>query len=339
MSAAANGQACFEQACSLLDKRQVQSALALFAQAEALGFQPDECAGGRWFCYMLAGSFEQAWRESDLIWHRQAPDPNRLWSGTSLAGKKVVVRCLHGLGDAIQFIRFVPLLRRSVATLYVEVPQCLLRLFQTIPEIDQVFTWEAPTPVAPEWDDHIEVMELPWFFRVTVDSIPATIPYLFPPAADEAHQPHSTKEKIGLAWSASNWNPARSIPLSTLLPVLCLPRYSFFSLQVGARSADIVEIPPNLVPQPLITEQDDVLVTASLLLQLDLVITVDTMIAHLAGALGKPVWLLLTESADWRWMVNRDTSPWYPTMRIFRQEAEGGWDLVVQQVVDKLQQF
>jgi hypothetical protein len=332
--------AVFAQACELLELRQIQAALALFTKAETLGFSPDECAGGRWSCYMLAGEFERAWQESDLIWHRGAPDPNRLWSGRPLDGKKVIVRCLHGLGDAIQFIRFVPWLRRTAAAVHVEVPGCLVTLFRTIPEIDQVFTWESPLAVPLEWDEHIEVMELPWFFRVTPDSIPSAVPYLFPPEARKSIVEFKTsKLKIGLAWASSNWNPARSIPLLLLSAVLSVPGCSFYSLQMGPRSEDTSVLPPELVPKQIIQESDAVLHTASLMQQMDLVITVDTMIAHLAGALGKPVWLLLTQKADWRWMVERSDSPWYPTMRIFRQGADAKWQTVVEEVAGVLEQI
>ena len=328
----------FERACRFLEARQVESAFDLFTEAERLGYDPDECGGGRWFCRMLAGEFEQAWQESDLISQRGTPDSNRLWSGEPLAGKRVVIRCLHGLGDAIQFIRFAPLLRKRAAAISVEVPNCLVRLFQTIPGIDLVFTWEAPPAVPPEWDDHIEVMELPWFFRTTVASLPAAVPYLFPePAERKISEFQKPAVKVGLAWAASNWNPSRSIPLPMLLPILSIPQHSFYSLQVGSRSEDIASVRSELAPPQLITAEDDVLSTASLMLQLDLVITVDTMIAHLAGALGKPVWLLLTCNADWRWMLGREDSPWYPTMRIFRQQANGEWASVVKEVVSALQ--
>jgi hypothetical protein len=327
----------------LLQARKIELAIEQFNLAERLGACPDACGGGRWFCHMLFGNFEQAWQESDRIAQRGAPDPNRLWSGRSLDGKRVVVRCLHGLGDAIQFIRFVSELRQNVESLHVEVPACLIPLFKTIPAIDSLFSWELPGPV-PVWDEHIEVMELPRYFRVGVDTIPATVPYLFPRAAgpsvlsrdrEEAVVQPSSGLRIGLAWQSSTFNAQRRIPLADLQPLLSLESCRFVSLQPAAPE-DNSE--PGLVPD-LLQGSGDILQTASLIQTLDLVITVDTMAAHLAGALGKPIWVLLTKCADWRWMMDRDTSPWYPTMRLFRQGGDATWPPVVARVCEALANY
>lgn len=333
----APGAVFFKQACRLLDSRDVAKAQALFTLAEQAGFDPDQCGGGRWFCCMLSGDFEQAWKESDWIGQRGAPDPNRLWSGRPLEGKNVIVRCLHGLGDAIQFIRFARPLKERVSSLFVEVPGCLLRLFQTIPQIDEVFTWDDPQSSQPDWDEHIEVMELPRYFRVTSDTVPAGVPYLFPPDAPRiAGDPSLTK--VGLAWSASSWNRSRSLPLRALLPVLSTAGCRFFSLQNCVPDDHMEGVPSKLKPECIISDSDDVQTTASYIKQLDLVIAVDTMVAHLAGALGKPVWLLLDKQADWRWMMERTDSPWYPTMRIFRH-AGNGWSHVAEQVAVEMKAF
>lgn len=329
----APGAGFFKRACRLLEARELREALKLYDAAERAGFNADECGGGRWFCRMLSGDFEQAWRESDSIAVRGAPDPNRLWSGRPLEGKKVIVRCLHGLGDAIQFIRFVSPLKASAARLFVEVPGCLVRLFQTIPEIDEVFSWDDPQARQPEWHEHIEVMELPRYFRATEDTLPARVPYLFPPdtaAISERKMPRLMR--VGLAWSASVRNRSRSLPLRDLLPVLSTAGCQFVSLQKGLVEVGMQDVPPELRPQSIISEADDVQATASLVKQLDLVITVDTMVVHLAGALGKPVWLMLEERADWRWMMERADSPWYPTLRIFRQADSGCWGALAEEV-------
>jgi hypothetical protein len=227
------------------------------------------------------------------------------------------------LGDAIQFIRFAAPLRAKVARLFVEVPGCLVRLFQTIPEIDGVFTWEDPHSLQPEWDEQMEIMELPRYFRPTIDTVPAGVPYLFPPDGAAINEMAPWLRKVGLVWSSSNWKLSRSVPLRALLPVLTTPGCQMFSLQKGPVETE--GVPQALVPRSLIADEDDVQTTASFIRQLDLVITVDTMVAHLAGALGKPVWLMLEKRADWRWMLDRDDSPWYPTLRIFRQTDCGDW--------------
>jgi hypothetical protein len=322
----------------MLETREVQKALALFQAAEAAGFDADECCGGRWFCRMLVGDFEQAWRESDCIAGRGAPDPNRLWSGRPLDGKNVIVRCLHGLGDAIQFIRFAGPLRARAARVFVEVPECLVRLFQTIPNLDGVFTWDDPDSAPPEWDEHIEVMELGRYFRATTDTVSCEVPYLFPPD-DAAFRVDTSQINVGLTWASSTWNSRRSVPLGDLLPVLSTPGYRFLSLQQGSRQEEMKNIHPDFRPRPIISISDDVQRTASFVKQLDLVITVDTMVAHLAGALGKPVWLMLEKFADWRWMMDIADSPWYPTMRIFRQPESGNWRQVASEVARDLERL
>lgn len=321
----------------MLEAREVEKALSLFRTAEAAGFDADECGGGRWFCRMLAGDFEQAWRESDAIASRGRPDSNRLWSGRPLDGKKVIIRCLHGLGDAIQFIRFARPLSAIAARVFVEVPACLVRLFQTIPDLDGVFTWEHPDSGPADWDEHIEVMELGRYFRATPETLPCEVPYLFPPDDAAFGCDPASQLKVGVAWASSTWNPQRSVPIDTLFRVLSVRGCRFFSLQQGHREEGMANVCPEFRPTPVISTADDVQRTASFIKQLDLVIAVDTMVAHLAGALGKPVWLMLEKCADWRWMMDRTDSPWYPTMRIFRQPRTGDWSDVAGHVAGALE--
>jgi hypothetical protein len=323
----------------MLEAREIEKALSLFRAAEAGGFDADECGGGRWFCRMLAGDFEQAWRESDCIASRGAPDPNRLWSGRPLDGKSVIVRCLHGLGDAIQFIRFARPLRTVAARVFVEVPACLVRLFQTIPDLDGVFTWDDPGSGPPDWDEHIEVMELGRYFRATAETLPCEVPYLFPPDDAAFERDAGSQFRVGVGWASSTWNLRRSVPIDTLFPVLSVPGCRFYSLQQGSREEETANIHPEFRPRPVISATDDVQRTASFIRQLDVVVAVDTMVAHLAGALGKPVFLMLENCADWRWMIDRTDSPWYPTMRVFRQPRTGSWSQVVGDVASALERF
>jgi hypothetical protein len=325
-----------DAAWSRLRLGQVEKACELFSAAQATGADADECSGGRWFCHMFRGNFEQAWRESDAIARRGAPDPNRLWSGRSLRGQRVVVRCLHGLGDAIQFIRFVDPLSKIAAAVYVEVPGCLMRLFRSLPQVKRVISWDVPDEKYLQWDEQVEIMELPRIFRVSNTALPNVVPYLFAPSKHKDRLPGDPLE-VGLAWASSTWDNSRSIPLPELLPILSDPRLHICSLQTPSRCPGIEEIPRTLRPWQIIGDTDDALDTASLIQSLDLVITIDTMVAHLAGALGKSVWLMLTRPSDWRWMLDRDDSPWYPTMKIFRQATMGDWVEVVGRVQEQLQ--
>lgn len=313
-----------------LAEMRVTDALASFYRAEQAGCDSDACAAGRWTCYMLGGNFELAWRESDAIANRGNPDPNRFWDGRPLDGKRVLIRCLHGLGDTIQFMRYAPLVRAKAAHLVVEVQPTLKALLTYSGVADEVITWGEPEPA---WDQQIEVVELPRIFRTLPGRVPNCVPYLRAPAASLCwRREHAGVVKAGIVWNASNYNRARSIPAAAISKLLDIPGVEFYSLQAGPERFDLSGQP---LPQ-LFSEGECVLSTASLVGTLDLVITVDTMMAHLAGALGRPVWTLLPYQSDWRWMLNREDSPWYPTMRLIRQKKPGEWEPVIEKVKSNL---
>jgi hypothetical protein len=297
----------------------IRDEIAAYDEAERSGQDPDQCAAGRWKCWMLLGQFERAWQESEAIARRGAPDPNRFWDGQPFTGKRVILRCLHGLGDAIQFIRYAPVLRSKAERLIVETHPEMVELLRGVEGIDEVISWLDP---APEWDQQIEIMELPRALGATVDTIPARVPYI---AIDGPDCSASGDRKVGLLWASSGWDPARSIPPREFEPILALPGYSFYNLQHGPESG-------RLEMHGTAAQTGDIARTAADILRLDLVITVDTMVAHLAGALGKPVWTLLPFRADWRWMLDREDAPWYPTMRLFRQPEPGNWGPVIERV-------
>lgn len=254
-----------------------------------------------WTDAMLHGDFERAWKLSEL-----SPScPHRL---DDLAGKRVLLRCEHGLGDTIQFIRYAAPLRRIAAQIIAHVQPRLVPLVRRLPEIDRVFTWNEPWPRG-EYDCEVEIMELPYLFRTTLDTIPREVPYL---SIDPVLLPARTGG-IGLQWSAGDWDQRRSLPASALAPLRRIPGIEVVSLQDGPATPDVTA-------------------TAATIMSLDLTITVDTMVAHLAGALGRPVWVLLPYQPDWRWMLGRSDSPWYPTMRLFRQDEAPDWTPVAAKV-------
>lgn len=310
----------------------VGEALGLFYQAEQAGCDSDACAAGRWKCYMLSGDFEQAWRESDAIAARGNPDPHRFWDGRPLDGRHVLIRCLHGLGDTIQFIRYAPLVRAKAAHLTVEVQPTLKALLTYSQVADEVITWGEPEIA---WDQQVEVVELPRIFRTLPGTVPNGVPYLRAPAASlYGKDRHTGLFRAGIVWGASNYNRARSIPAEVISRLLDIPGVEFYSLQAGPErfdlSGEVSEIPQ------LFSEGECVMPTASLVGDLDLLITVDTMMAHLAGALGSPVWTLLPYRSDWRWMLKREDSPWYPTMRLIRQKRPGEWEPVISKIKSDL---
>lgn len=326
------GEQLYTRAQKHLERLKVAQALRLFEQAEQARFDPDCCAAGRWDCHMLSGDFELAWKESDSIAARGNPDRHRFWDGQSFAGRDVMIRCLHGLGDTIQFIRYVPIMRQQARTVTIEAQPTLKSLLEKARMADAVITWGDPEP---QWDQQVEVIELPRAFRTTAQSIPNHVPYLkLPPGAPPNSNSGDRDLRIGLVWGSSAYNPERSVPLQKLASLFAFPRVCFFSLQAGPQRAELRPWSSQIAS--LYNESACVLAMAETVSTLDLIITVDTMMAHLVGAMGRPVWTLLPYRCDWRWMLKREDSPWYPTMRLFRQSRPGDWDSVIGQLTRAL---
>jgi hypothetical protein len=282
---------------------------------------------------MRLGNFAAAWNLSDLLLNARtgAPDarlPRRcqsIWTGAPLDGRRVLVRCYHGLGDTIQFVRYVPMLRPRVRELIVWAQPALIPLLQGVSGIDRLIPLHDGD-VDVEYDVDVEIMELPHVFRTAIDTIPRDVPYVrVSPAAIE----RTSGPAVGLVWRAGDWAHNRSIPFDLLAPLLDAP-VTWYLLQGGS---GLHECPPGV---GIAAGTDDILEAAQVIRSLDLLITIDSMPAHLAGALAAPVWTLLPADADWRWMTGRDDSPWYPTMRLFRQEREGQWEAAIARVAAAL---
>jgi hypothetical protein len=216
----------FDKGAELLRDRNVPAALRCFYSAQQLGYDAKECAGARWNCWMLLGEFEKAWQESDLISSIGGRDAKQFWDGQPWDGKRVMLRCLHGLGDTIQFIRYAPLLKEHCRSLFVQTHPQLVNLVKGVPGVDRVFTWGIDyREDFSSWDMQMEITELPRAFRSDPANIPLT-PYVQVPAErvrwasrwfDGANLP-----RIGVAWEAGPWDPARSISLSELSPLFAL---------------------------------------------------------------------------------------------------------------------
>lgn len=334
----------FEAAEQCLRAMCVKEAIVLYEAAEKCGYDADACSGGRWICHMLLGNFERAWMESDAILERRNPDPHRFWDGQPFSGRRVLIRCLHGLGDTIQFVRYARLIREHAAALTIEAQPTLKLLVEQSRLADHVITWGEPEP---EWDQQIEVIELPRVFRTTLETIPAEIPYIDVRCAANA-EPYDRAHpmRIGVVWASSAYNPARSIPFKYMEKLFAMEGASFFSLQAGDERAQLEPWLSSSLSDgsskassrvaDCYDPSGSVLATATTLKHLDLVITADTMVAHLAGAMAKPVWTLLPFQCDWRWMMHREDSPWYPTMRLFRQPAPDDWNTVMDRVIGEL---
>lgn len=329
------GEAWLARAEALLTERKLTEAWPAFNHAELQGASADRCDAGRWMTAMLDGDFESAWCSSDVLRARDAPDPHRFWTGKSIRGARMIVRCLHGLGDTVQMLQYAPRLNAQAASVVFEVPPRLLDLAPCFRGVHQAVTWGELAPAqAPAWDLQVEVMELPYLFRTKARDLPIAARYLTLPEITtsqvKARMGTCNSPRIGLVWAAGDWNPERSILLAELNPLLETDAFEFWNLQGGAEASQ----PDNSRMRDARTIcGDGLLALAATIANLDLVITVDTLAAHLAGALGTTAWVLLQHSADWRWMNARNDSPWYPHMRLFRQRREGEWKPVVEAVL------
>lgn len=295
---------------------------------------------GDWFAAMRRGDFEAAWRATDRLElprrvAQRQPGFERStshlrWDGTAPAGRGVIVRCEHGLGDTLMFMRFLPLLRSRELHFLVQPP--LVDLLRGLPGLGNVRNYWTDDPLPPHEVD-MEVMELAYALRVA--SPPAPYPHLAQALPDaDGLVPATGRLRVGLLWSVSDWDQDRSVPLEALEPLFAVEGADFFSLQQGRAATD-----PRLAVHgitPLSPHTASLPMAAAAMRRMDVVITPDGMAAHLAGTLGVPAWVLLLHEADWRWMDARADSPWYPSARLFRQPRPGDWPSVADAVADAL---
>ena len=297
-----------------LSQRDLTRAAHYFKQAKKQGTS-DRVDAGLWQLHMLSGDFEQAWQASDRIRARTSKDPHRFWTGESIVRKDVLIRSLHGLGDAVQMFQYAGQLSSLANSVTWQVPPKLQELAGYFQDVDHVITWDQPC----RWDLQVEITELPYLFRSTLPNLPFVSGYLTLPVRPRG----SGRPRVGVVWASGEWNQSRSVSLAALNPILSTRGCDFISLQGdGLASTDdrLTNIDPGLLP------------LATVMAGLDLVITVDTLAAHLGGALRIPTFVLLEQTADWRWMTGRDDCPWYPSLRLFRQPTAGDWETPIEAV-------
>ncbi len=257
-----------------------------------------------------------------------------MWDGKAVKGKTVLVTCEQGFGDMIQFARYLPMVKAKGANVVVEVQPELARLISTVAGVDRVINRGGPLP---DHDFHAPMMSLPYLFGTDIDSIPADVPYVsaIDPSAVQLPANLGRIKRIGIAWSGRPThrnNRNRSAGFKHFVELLGLPGVAVFSLQKGPAAVEINEYGSEALVTDLGGRVRDFADSAAVVSQLDLVITVDTALGHLAGALGKPVWIAMPFAPDWRWMRGRTDSPWYPTARLFRQKRPGAWDGVFSEI-------
>ena len=294
-------------------------------------------AGAAWERAIRRGDWEAAWLISDQVLARLPPQDwtqprhlQHIWDGRPLTRQRVLVRCYHGLGDTIQSARFVPAVSDIARHVTVWAQPNLLPLLRTMRGMGELRPLHDGVPDV-EYDVDVEIMELPHVLRATPDTLPNAVPYLHVSPAEL--DVSSGALRVGIVWQSGDWDARRSIDCALLAPLAAIPGVRLVVMQYGASPGDWPH-GPALWPTAW-----DLWHYARVIRGLDVLITIDSMPAHLAGALGVPVWTLLAHEADWRWMEQRSDTPWYPTMRLFRQPKPGDWTGVIGDVRAALREF
>jgi len=325
----------------------VEEALEYFNIALKYSDEYPEIHYNKSHALLITGNFEEGWKEYEWRKKRKEFHPRvmtkpELKTGIDVGGKKILVYDEQGLGDSIQFIRYVPMLVKSGAKVILECNKKLFGIFEdTLEEVKIIERNLEKEPII-EYDYQIPLLSLPSYFNTILETIPSNVPYIFAKPEYSNKWRNIIKNgnglKAGIVW-AGNPNHTndknRSIKTNALSPLFSIEGVKFYSLQKGEASDEIKEM-----KYPIISfnnfDEIPFLDSAAIIENLDLVITVDTSVAHLAAAMGKPTWLLLTFIPDWRWQLKRNDSPWYPSMKIFRQKEEGNWTTVFDEVVGEL---
>ncbi|MSP20948.1 MAG: tetratricopeptide repeat protein [Alphaproteobacteria bacterium] len=331
---------------ALQEMGKTSAALESYARALAVAPEHVDAHLNEALCRLLTGDYENGWRLYEWRWRTPAGAAfqrrfaQAQWNGVdAVAGKTMLLHAEQGLGDTIQFCRYAKLVADRGAKVVVEVQPPLVALLSTLRAADQVL---AHGDAVPPFDLHCPLVSLPGALHTRVDSIPADVPYLCSDPVRVMRWRTTLGEtgrpRVGLVWSGSGTleNDRRSIALADFAQ-LCTGTLAYFGLQKEVRSTDHAALQECTSSRNLGPELGDFADTAALIELMDIVVTVDTSVAHLAGAMGKPVWILLSSSPTWRWLLDRNDSPWYPSARLFRQSTPGDWSAPLQEVKRALQ--
>ena len=295
---------------------------------------------------LQVGNFEHGWREYEWRWKRKETHPRPFkqpqWDGAPLDGRSILLHMEQGFGDMLQFIRYVRLVKDKGASVVVAAPPPLVNIFGTC-GADKVVPENQDLPAS---DLHCPIMSLPSLFETTLTTIPANVPYL---SADSSQVEQWRRRldgladfRVGIIWQGNprhKLDRHRSFPLTLLEPLARINNVALVSLQKGAGAEQIPLLGERFRVLDVGADLADFTDTAAVMKCLDVVVCCDTAVAHLAGALGVRVWVALATVSDWRWLLGRDDSPWYPTMRLFRQERLGEWRPVIQLMADELRRL
>ena len=342
-------EAHYNLANSLRDEGRCTEAIDSYRRAIRL--RPDY-AEAHWnmsLTFLLSGNFTEGWkgyrwrRNADLkilTEHHCSGKPR--WDGESFEGKRLFVHCEQGLGDNIQFVRYLPLAKARGGTVAFETLKPLIGLLRDFPGVDHIVEYRPDRKPPVEFDVQASLLDMPNIFGTTPETIPADVPYI---GADPAKAEYWRDKlagpgfKVGIVWAGSPTHGNdryRSCKLQCFAPLTKIGGVRLYGLQKGKAAAEMDELAETIPITNLSKEFEDLTDTAAAIENLDLVISVDTSVLHLAGAMGKTTWAILPYAPEWRWMLHRQDSPWYPTMKLFRQEVRGRWDLVFHRVAEEL---
>jgi tetratricopeptide (TPR) repeat protein len=344
----ANAEIHCNRGVTLKELERLDEALASFDQAIAIHPDYADAYFNKSLALLLSGEFKKGWAHYEWRWRRQDnatlsrnfTEPQ--WQGTgALKGKTVLLHSEQGLGDSIQFSRFASLVNQLGAKVILEVERPLLGLLRQLDGVEEVFEKGEKLPV---FDYHCPLMSLPLAFGTELHTIPTARSYLSCPKlkidAWAVKLGKQRKPRVGVVWSGglATKMQSRNIPLALFVKIL-IDDFEWISLHKEVRDTDRAALAENPSLRHFGDEQADLLDAAALCMLVDWVVTVDTSIAHLAGALGRPVFILLPYLADWRWLLDREDSPWYPTSRLYRQATPGDWDSVLLRVLADLKEL
>ncbi|MEK6829201.1 MAG: tetratricopeptide repeat protein [Nanoarchaeota archaeon] len=330
----------------LKDRGEFEGALEHYEKAIKLNPNFPEAHWNMGLILLMLGKFEEGWKECIYRFKKQNPSDSRAfgkpqWNGESLEGKKILIASEQGFGDSMQFIRYLPFVKEKKGYIILECKKELEKLFGNIKEVDKIITKEKDNALDKDFDYYIHLMDLPRIFRTNLKNIPNKVPYI---KADQNlskkfRQEFKTgKFNIGIAWAGNpeqDNDKNRSTVFDKFKVLKEVSGIVLFSLQKGKQEEQLDD--SQIIN--LSNKMNDFSDTAALIENLDLIISVDTSVAHLAGAMGKPVWTLLTLHPDWRWLLDRNDTPWYPTMRLFRQKKKGDWDSLLSEVKKELEDY
>ena len=329
----------------LRDSGDIAAAMQQFERAEELGYRSADLHWDRALAYLTNGELVRGFADYEWRWRlpevEARPLPGSSWKGESLEGRTLFVYAEQGFGDTIQFSRYVLALAGRAGQVVFECQAALFRLLSSSQEFSRVKRIEQGEKL-PAYDFHVALLTLPHLVGTSLSTIPVEIPYLMPPSGIENPLSRRAGLTVGLAWTGKSTHRNdrnRPIGLAQFAPLLQVPHVNFVSLQVGTAAREIAALGYSSVIENLAPSITDFADTASVINAIDLVISVDNAVVHLAGALGRPVWALIPFVPDWRWMLQREDSPWYPSISLMRQRAPGEWAELLQRVGERLSRY